>query len=851
MRLARLLPIGLALLQLGGSPALGAQSPPEVDGLLRAGDYPGALERLEAASSGEAASENRERLAELLLEVGRYEDAESVLEEGLRADPELPGLALLLGRALLETGRLDEARGAFEQADRSGGGAGLLARYHLGEILLLTGQQEEALAHFDRFIDVYNRSGALDSLELLSVALAVRRLGVVDPVLLQDALRAYDEALAADPDNLEAHVALGELFLETYNVPEARGAFRDALTRRAQHPGALLGLSKAAALEGSPEAGSLVDQALDVNPRLVPALVHRARLRVSAEADSAAADDLERALAVNPESGEALAVLAGLRLLEGNQGAYEEIRDRVLHTNPRDSDFFVTVAELSAQRRLYAQAVELAAQGVAADSLAWTAHGVQGLNQLRTGEIEAGRRNLGLAFQGDPYNLWFKNTLDLLDVMDGFEEWYGPRVRVFVEPDDGEALAVYVIELAERALDDLGERYGYEIDAPVRIEAFRRSADFSVRTVGLTGLGALGVSFGPVVAMDSPGAREAGATHWASTLWHELAHTVHLGVTDHRVPRWITEGLAVREERRAGRGWGSRPSLGFFSAYLDGGVREPSELSRSFIRPRHPQEVGLAYVLSSLVVEWIEEEWGFDAILAILRGYADASSTGELVSSELGLTLAEFDAEFDRWLRARYASPLEKREELEESLASGRRALEAGEFDEAVKYLEKARDIFPENPDPRGPNRMLAQAHRELGDDVALAAALDDHVGAVSTDYAALLELAALRNEQGATERAIESLEAALHVYPFELDVHQRLAELYREVGDSEGEIRELRVALALSSTGRANALYRLADAQLRSGATEDARSTVLKALEFAPLFAEAQDLLLRILDEQ
>src|SRR5258708_35380443 len=66
--------------------------------------------------------------------------------------------------------------------------------------------------------------------------------------------------------------------------------------------------------------------------------------------------------------------------------------------------------------------------------------------------------------------------------------------------------------------------------------------------MGMPGLGALGVTFGEVVAMDSPSGRKPGEFNWDATLWHEISHVYILMATKHRVPRWFTEGLAVHEE---------------------------------------------------------------------------------------------------------------------------------------------------------------------------------------------------------------------------------------------------------------------------------------------------------------
>ena len=118
-----------------------------------------------------------------------------------------------------------------------------------------------------------------------------------------------------------------------------------------------------------------------------------------------------------------------------------------------------------------------------------------------------------------------------------------------------------------------------------------RHADFSVRTVGLAGMGILGVSFGPVVAMDSPTGRPLGTFNWGSTLWHELAHTFHLGLSGYRVPRWFSEGLAVFEERQARPGWGADASVDFLLAYHAGKLLPVSELNNGFVRPSYPQQI--------------------------------------------------------------------------------------------------------------------------------------------------------------------------------------------------------------------------------------------------------------------
>ena len=99
----------------------------------------------------------------------------------------------------------------------------------------------------------------------------------------------------------------------------------------------------------------------------------------------------------------------------------------------------------------------------------------------------------------------------------------------------------------------------------MQVEVYPDHEDFAVRTLGMPGLGALGVTFrlrtapSPWTAL--PAARP-GSFHWASTLWHEMSHVFTLTMTNSRVPRWFTEGLAVHEETAVSPEWGDRLDAG-------------------------------------------------------------------------------------------------------------------------------------------------------------------------------------------------------------------------------------------------------------------------------------------------
>lgn len=833
---------------------------------LRTGSYNDAIAALErSVSAGDA--EAMTALVRALIEVGRYEEAERAVRawEGTVSSR----LGAVYGEALLAQGKVREAAQAFLLAlhDRSpfappeelpplpaqsspGTERALL---DAGLLAWRNGERAQAYDYFDRFIDIYNSGQATTSEALAAVGVAVSHLGRREPELFHDANRALAEAIELDPANHEARVLRGLLFLEKYNTTDAGALFREVLEQNSRHPGALLGMARVRMVEGSGDPAELIDRALETNPRSVDAHLLRARMQMVAERYDSADASLARALAIDSSSLDAHVLTAASAYLRGDD--WNRAAREVLERSPQHSTVYTTMGELAVQTRRYRDAVRMAERAIAVDSTDWSAHALRGLNLMRTGDVALARGSLETSFTGDPFNVWVKNTLDLLDTYPKYVDRASQRFAFFLHQDEADLLFPYAAALAEEAYDALSGRYGHDPDVPVRVEIYPRHDDFSVRTVGLAGLGALGVSFGNILAMDSPAAREPGSFHWGSTLWHEIAHAVTLGASEHRVPRWLTEGISVREERRARPGWGDDFSVDFAIAYETGRMRAPSELNAGFLRPRFPGEVGLSYYMASLVVEWIEETHGAGALRAMLGSYRDGSTDAEVVRRVLDIAPEEMDAQFDEWLRARYATQLGA-VALEdgrvggrffERLATGRRAFEDGNQAVAEQQLQSAVELFPEYAGTDSPRRLLAQMRLEQGDTAAAAELLTQHVSVAGTDIDAHRELAALRAALGDHERAARALADVVYVHPFDPALHEQLAAYYEAAGDADGVVRARAALVALAPVDRAEALYQLALAQHRAGDNAAARRTVLQSLEIAPNYEAAQMLLLEV----
>ena len=862
----------LGLTQAGAYPAGREQ---DARSALRQGRYEEAIQLAgQQAARDPGSAEARRVQVATLLEVGRHAEAERAARDFVTANPVSAELWNLFGEALHATGRIQEAEDAFSRAIAGGASDALDARANLAVSRNESGDGAGAQEGFEALVAAYNAGGRLSSKDLTAVATACRYLGRDDPQAFKDAVKAYDEAIAADPDDVEPRVKLGELFLEKYNSPDAEQAFKEALSVNPAHPGALLGSARRLEFDGGGDPGELVRRSLEVNPRFVEARVFLARHALEVEDYPEAAREAEAALEVNPASLEALAVLAAARHFQGDREGYEEARRRALGRNPQYADLYNTVAELLVQNRFYREAVEFAGKAVELDPRSWRGHGILGLNQLRVGAIEEGRRSLEASFAGDPYNVWIKNTLDLLDTFPEYVETTSPRFRFFVHRREAELLGPYLAELAEEAYDRLSERYGYRPPTPIRVEVYPSHADFSVRTVGLAGLGALGVCFGPVLALDSPSAREQGTFNWGSTLWHELAHTVTLGMTEHRVPRWLTEGLSVLEERRARPGWGDDVSFDFLAAHKAGKLLPIADLNDGFVSPDHPGRVALSYYQASLVVELIERDHGFTAVLGLLKAYRAGTATPGVFQGVLGTDLPAFDRRFEAYLAERFGAALAavrlppagqtelvraigpppaasagepEAGDFRGQLRKGRALFEEKKLDEALPYLERAKALFPEYAEADSPYWLLAAIRKEKDDPRGAAEELGRLVALNENHYRAHVELADLRESLGELAAAAAALEGAVYIYPFDLDLHERLAGLHAKLGDGRKAVRERQAVVAMAPVDRPEALYQLALAHLEAGDAAAARREVLRALELAPRFDKAQDLLLRL----
>jgi tetratricopeptide (TPR) repeat protein len=788
---------------------------------------------------------------------GRYDEVSALVE---KLDQQDPNVAAVRARALVARGRYQDAESLLRPiAAKAPTSAAAL---ELGLLLDMLGRADaqQVLGRI-AFAEM-----VADAQELGRSARALRALGRT-----QDANATYRDALSLAPKDPPLNTAWGELFLETYNNAEALKSFQAALEADARYAPALVGIARSLADEDPPKSNAAALKALEINPSDVSALVFVAGQAVDAGKRDEARRTIEKALAVNPSSLEAHSLAAALDYVEDKTADFEAKVAKVLAIAPSHGDVYRVAGDLAARNYRFDEAVTLVRQALKVRPGHARSLADLGVHLLRTGDEPAARQALEASFKIDPYDVVTFNLLQMMDTLDTFVTVEDRDIVLRMHKDEAPVLQDYVLSLAHRALDTLSKRYQFTPKGPILIEIFPKHDDFAVRNVGLPGMiGALGACFGRVVTMDSPKARPPGSFQWEATLWHELAHVITIQMSNQRVPRWLTEGISGYEEALARPEWGRGMDLQFASMLNSGQEIKLKDLNAAFTNPR---TIGIAYFQGALVVEHLVKTFGDPALHRLVRAYGKGLDDAGALKEAYNADFDALQAGFDRMIEDRYGAirrALKAPPDAELMRASltelqlladknpdsypvqmvlGRRLREAQKPDEALKAFERAAELIPVANGEDSPHAQIAEIALEKKDQTRAIAALRSVMSTDFDDVAAARQLATLMREQNVTDagRTRPVYERIVAIDPFDAGAHATLGRLALQGGDAETAIRSFRTVLALKPIDQAAAHTDLAEAYLRGDRKAEARKQTLAALEIAPSYERAQDLLLRL----
>ena len=695
-----------------------------------------------------------------------------------------------------------------------------------------------------------------------------------DTRIKADAARASGDVRAANtffqtaikeyPQDAALRARWGELFAATHQNNEAVRLFEEALELDAEYAPAKIGLAKIAAGQYEEKTREWAAQVIDETPdQALEAhlMVARAALEDGAIEAGVVALDMAQELAEKNKRSplEIYALKASVDLLRGTTAS--PWTQRALALNARYGDAYAIPAHFYVITRRYREAIALLQKAVEIEPDLYTAHAELGVNLLRENELEEAQRHLQIAYRGDPFSAPIVNTLRLIDSFDNFvvtehpakpaapgsNAAPNPGVTLRLHKDETKVLEPYVLDLVNRTIETYSKRYGFTLKQPVIVELYPDHDDFAVRIAGLPGIGLLGVTFGYLVAMDSPTGRADDQFHWGTTLWHEMAHVFTLEATNHLVPRWFSEGVSVYEEWSTGPLPGRHIPLPVLAAIKEGKFLPVAELDRGFIRPTYEEQVIVSYMQAGLICEYIAGRFGQEALERMLDQFKNGKDTAQAIQGALGISPGQFDENFDAYVDMQLGGVLaqldawrEKQGELQETVQSGEWRLVAAKAAEAI-------ELFPDYVDDGSPYIAKARAHRELGETALGTTTLLEYRKRGGYDPDALIALARMLGDAGRTDESIAAFKDVLMVAPLRPEVHRDFGDRLAAANRQREALVEYQAFLAMNPQDLADAHYRLAKTYVALDDRAKGREHLLYALEIAPHYREAQQLLLEV----
>ncbi len=781
---------------------------------------------------------------------GRYRLALATLA-GTDGKADAVGVALVKADALAALGRsgsaeailanpevVNDARVGQRQAQlllNSGDNAGALsllrklvadrpqsmpARVMLAEAALAVGDQATARSNLDWFIvepqsllvkwTGQGTQAFADAESLTSFGRALDHWAELtgefrgNPSLVQTVLdifiKAYDQM---DREYLPAHLAAADFLIRHGNPADAQKELSAVLNVNPNHVEAMKMLAELAIRNRQVESGEqIVAQLRRLDPESVTADLLDIRClllrRQYAQAMQASAQVLER----RPGNIEVLGLLASAQILLRNEAGMTATLARVDKINPHDASAYVAVADQLLSRYQHHPAESLYLKAIERAPF-WNAPR-NGLGVLYTqaGQEDKARAVLEAARQIDPFNLETTNFLRVLDQMQAFHRTETDHFIFLYSADDDPIVPLYFAPYMERVYTEVTKDFRHAPKQKTLIEIFPTAAAFSVRTAGMTGLESFGASFGPVISAVAPRAGETlGKFNWARVLRHEFTHVMNMSATDGRCPRWLTEGLAVWQEKVAYRFDWVPPVL--YRAAADGKLWGVREMEQRFASQKSPTDGEMAYMEGLWIVEFLCEKHGPDAIVKLLAAYGQGLEDEPAIKQATGQTLAEFEPAFFSWARQRVANwgyDKATAEKFKAAFDEGEQRLKASLFQQAIESFLIASKLQPLNPQP---HRRLAGLYLKLKQPQLALEHIQWLIPLELQDNRYAKRVARVYQDAHDLTKAIEFAGTAVQIDPFDPLAHELLADLYTQ-SDSPLAAQERDVARLLTERQKA-----------------------------------------------
>ncbi|MFT5429955.1 MAG: tetratricopeptide (TPR) repeat protein [Myxococcota bacterium] len=585
-------------------------------------------------------------LARAYLETGRYEDAITLAAKLRTRKKVAAAVAVIAARAEVALGQYEAAIKRL-RAEIGKRPDNYEARVVMAEARWTTGTARSNLSEADAIADDWNEGKVKSAVDLAWLG---RGLHLTE--YFKDANEILFEARDKDPKLVVAHLLHARLFLEKADEAQAGEAVEAALKVNPNHAEALV---RASAMDLSSDAdtvkaGKNIRKALETNPRYVPGLRAKARLFIEQEQYDDAIGALNEALKVNSRDPETLALMGAAHLVKEDDKAFSSWMKRALRVNKRFALGYHIAAEVAVRQHRYVDGIALERKAIKLDPDFAPAYVGLGIGLSRVGKDEEANEALQRAHALDTYNVQaFNMTEGFYDgpINDMVWKEFGP-FKLRLHKTEAEAMSAFLPDFLKRAYATHKKKYKFTPKSPISVEIFPSEEVFAIRTSGYPQLSVHAVCFGQVITSRSP---SLGNFNWGMVMWHELAHVWHIQMSNSRVPRWFTEGLAEHETTLERPEWKREMDSELQAALVAGELKGVAEFNTMFVHAKSLNDILVAYYYASKVIKFIDQKWGFAVFPKMLKAWGRRQPTDRVFEAVLGLSLDDFDKQMTEYLK--------------------------------------------------------------------------------------------------------------------------------------------------------------------------------------------------------